>query len=47
MRGLFARLGDSGKEKYWLLRGMFYAIGRTPNTDLVKAQLDETAKTMY
>ena len=37
MNGLRLRNRDSGKEETLAVRGMFYAIGHTPNTDLLKA----------
>ena len=40
MNGLRLRNRDSGKEETLSVRGMFYAIGHTPNTDLLKGQLD-------
>jgi thioredoxin reductase (NADPH) len=40
MNGLRLRNRDSGKEETLSVRGMFYAIGHTPNTDLLKDQLD-------
>ncbi len=40
MNGLRLRNRDSGKEESLAVRGMFYAIGHTPNTDLLKGQLD-------
>ena len=40
MNGLRLRNRDSGKEETLAVRGMFYAIGHTPNTELLKGQLD-------
>ena len=40
MHGLRLRNRDSGKEETLAVRGMFYAIGHTPNTELLKGQLD-------
>ena len=40
MHGLRLRNRDSGKEETLSVRGMFYAIGHTPNTELLKGQLD-------
>ncbi|MEJ6658321.1 MAG: thioredoxin-disulfide reductase [Synechococcus sp. ArSW.bin.68] len=40
MNGLRLRNRDSGKEETLAVRGMFYAIGHTPNTDLLQGQLD-------
>lgn len=40
MNGLRLRNRDSGQEKTLAVRGMFYAIGHTPNTELLKGQLD-------
>jgi thioredoxin reductase (NADPH) len=40
MNGLRLRNRDSGQEETLAVRGMFYAIGHTPNTELLKGQLD-------
>ena len=40
MNGLRLRNRDSGQEESLAVRGMFYAIGHTPNTELLKGQLD-------
>ncbi|MDA7676933.1 thioredoxin-disulfide reductase [bacterium] len=40
MNGLRLRNRDSGEEETLAVRGMFYAIGHTPNTELLKGQLD-------
>jgi thioredoxin reductase (NADPH) len=40
MDGLRLRQRDTGKEELLPVRGMFYAIGHTPNTELFKDQLD-------
>ena len=40
MNGLRLRNRDSGQEEILAVRGMFYAIGHTPNTELLKGQLD-------
>ena len=40
MHSLRLRNRDSGKEETLAVRGMFYAIGHTPNTELLKGQLD-------
>jgi thioredoxin reductase (NADPH) len=40
MNGLRLRNRDSGKEETLAVRGMFYAIGHTPNTDLFRDQMD-------
>lgn len=40
MNGLRLRNRESGQEETLAVRGMFYAIGHTPNTELLKGQLD-------
>jgi thioredoxin reductase (NADPH) len=40
MNGLRLRNRNSGKKETLAVRGMFYAIGHTPNTDLFRDQLD-------
>lgn len=40
MNGLRLRNRNSGQEETLAVRGMFYAIGHTPNTELLKGQLD-------
>ena len=40
MNALLLRNRESGKEESLSVRGMFYAIGHTPNTELLKGQLE-------
>ena len=40
MQSLRLRNRDSGEEETLSVKGMFYAIGHTPNTELLKGQLD-------